>query len=137
MYDNLIFLSLRFCPKFCFQILRWNFGFSKQRSVCTFPSTLDNILNSNMLYKTKKTTSILCYAVFMKNFWLLQGNTNKEKLTWFSCQIWFQMPNMNRFKCSLHQTNNFFQYQTQCHLYLKSKKYSKPSPPTLLNFRFC
>ena len=40
MYDNLIFLSLRFCPKFCFQILRWNFGFSKQKSVCTFPSTL-------------------------------------------------------------------------------------------------
>ena len=36
----MIFLSLRFCPKFCFQILRWNFGFSKQRSVCTFPSTL-------------------------------------------------------------------------------------------------
>ena len=61
-----------------------------------------------MLYKTKKTTSILCYAVFMKIFWLLQGNTNKEKLTWFSCQIWFQMPNMNRFKCSLHQTNIFF-----------------------------
>ena len=40
MYGNLIFLSLRFCPKFCFQILRWNFSFSKQRSVCTFPSTL-------------------------------------------------------------------------------------------------
>ena len=37
----MIFLSLRFCPKFCFQILRWNFGFSKQRSVCTFPSTLE------------------------------------------------------------------------------------------------
>ena len=36
----MIFLSLRFCPKLCFQILRWNFGLSKQRSVCTFPSTL-------------------------------------------------------------------------------------------------
>ena len=36
MYDNLIFLSLRFCPKFCFQILIWNFGFSKQISVCKF-----------------------------------------------------------------------------------------------------
>ena len=39
----MIFLSLRFCPKFCFQILRWNFGFSKQRSVCTFPSTLVHV----------------------------------------------------------------------------------------------
>ena len=52
MYDNLIFLSLRFCPKFCFQILRWNFGFSKQRSVCTFPSTLPNIIRFKNFTKT-------------------------------------------------------------------------------------
>ena len=71
IYDNLKFLFLRFCPKFCLQILRWNFGFSKQRSVCTFPSTLFSAIHFNLL----KIFLVICTILSPTSLYIARSGT--------------------------------------------------------------
>ena len=83
MYDNLIFLSLRFCPKFCFQILIWNFCFSKQRSVCTFPSTLSNTIK-NCWFSFKRSNTVSLHSMII----LRRIKCSIENITWVQNSSW-------------------------------------------------
>ena len=83
---------------------------------------ISNIFGSNMLTKPRKPHEFY-NAVFMKNF--DYKATHKQRKIWLDfysrAKYDIKCQNMKRFKCALHQTNDFFSVRRNAiHMYLVS-----------------